>query len=334
MHYRTKLGDERRPKLDDTTVLSLAQAREIGREMLVAVAAGKDPVAERAELRDAPTLGALLDRIYAKRWAKQKQARELKRTIDVYIPERLKKTRVVEVTYDDMADLHERVTKNSGPAQANRLLSHLSTAFSYAERPLKWRPMHSNPCAGVERNKERKRKVFLTPDKLARFIPELATLATKSPQAAAYLRFMLYTGCRPEEAAAITPEMVDGDVVRLADAKTGARDIYLSEQALAALKSVPWRPGCSILGPWPRTRWHFEQIRARLGMPELWARDLRRTFGSFALTTAHGAQTGELLGHKSAQTTKIYTQLIQDTARAAARAAANQIDAMAAGIFN
>ncbi len=313
MYFRTKAGDERRPKLEDVTVLSLAQAREIAKEMLAAVASGKDPMAE------------LYQRVYNDHWSKVKTGREYKRMYESYVAKALGRERVTDVTYDMVAKLHQR--HRDRPYQANRVLAMLSKMFNYAARPLKWAPLNVNPCEGVARFPELKRKKFFRPEQLAALVPAITAQQKAHPRGAAYLLFMLYTGCRPLEAAVITPEMVDGAVVRLDDAKTGQRDIYMSPQAELVLSALPWVKGKPILGSFPRALWR--QLRDSLGLEGMWARDMRRTFGTASLATAHGAQTGELLGHKSAQTTKIYTQLVEDSAKAAAAAAADQIDQMA-----
>src|SRR5262245_11759396 len=56
LKFRTKFGKERHPKIGDLGILTLTQAREIARNMLVEVAAGEDPVAMREQHRAAPKL--------------------------------------------------------------------------------------------------------------------------------------------------------------------------------------------------------------------------------------------------------------------------------------
>lgn len=108
MYFRTKAGDERRPKLEDVTVLSLAQAREIAKEMLAAVASGKDPMADRATAREAPTVAELYQRVYNDHWSKVKTGREYKRMYESYVAKALGRERVTDVTYDMVAKLHQR----------------------------------------------------------------------------------------------------------------------------------------------------------------------------------------------------------------------------------
>lgn len=59
-------------------------------------------------------------------------------------------------------------------------------------------------------------------------------------------------------------------------------------------------------------------LLADAGVADLRVHDLRHTFASFALS---GGQTlgvvGQLLGHRSAQTTTRYAHLVDDAARAA-----------------
>ena len=324
LYYRTKFGNERRPKLAAVDVMGLAQARETAREMLLAVAQGRDPQRERETQRDAPTVSDLFDRVYKAVWAAKKTSREFRRIYEAYIEKRLGKYRVSEVTFEMVSDWHTRM--RSAPYQANRALAALSKMFSYAERPLRWAADHTNPCRGVTKFPERARNEFFRPNQLAKLVPALVAAHAQHPQGAAYLLTMLYTGARPTEVGALTPEMIDGDVARL-DGKTGERTLYLPPQALEALRSVPWVNGKSICGNFPRPLWR--RLRRDLGLTGMWARDTRRTFGTAALSTPHGAQAGELLGHRNAQTTKIYAKLVDDSARVAAAAAAARIDEMA-----
>jgi hypothetical protein len=48
---RTKFGQQRRPKLGDVGVLTIANARALARDMLWGVAKSKDPMGERLKLR-------------------------------------------------------------------------------------------------------------------------------------------------------------------------------------------------------------------------------------------------------------------------------------------
>ena len=57
LYFRTKAGAERRPKLGDFPTMSVAAARIRARDMLLEIAAGGDPIAERKSERDAPTVG-------------------------------------------------------------------------------------------------------------------------------------------------------------------------------------------------------------------------------------------------------------------------------------
>lgn len=330
MHYRTKSGVERRPKLEDVDVMTLAQARDVAREMLVAVASGKDPVGDRTTSREAPTVDDLYAEVLKKVWATRKTRAEYERMWKALAPAWFRKLRVQDVDYPCISRLHAGLVKT--PYQANRFLAQLSKMFTFCERPLEWRPLNSNPCQGVERFKEKARNKFFKPAQLTVLIEGLDKLAVTNIRAASFLRFMLYTGARPSEVEAIRPEHVNDGVAHLDDGKSGARDIYLSPQAQLVFDAMPHRKGASVFGRFPRAAWR--KLRDDGGLTGMWARDMRRTFGTAVLTTRHGAQAGELLGHRSAQTTKIYTKLVDEAARQAAAAGAAQIDAMAAGIFD
>ena len=47
LYFRTKDGTERRPKIGEHPLMTVAQARAIAKDMLLEVAKGNDPMAER-----------------------------------------------------------------------------------------------------------------------------------------------------------------------------------------------------------------------------------------------------------------------------------------------
>ena len=58
LYYRTRAGQQRRMKVGAYPVLSIAKAREIAKEVLGAVAAGKDPAGAWQAARAAPTISS------------------------------------------------------------------------------------------------------------------------------------------------------------------------------------------------------------------------------------------------------------------------------------
>lgn len=334
LYYRTRTGIARRPKIGDYGVLSIAQARDIAKKMLAAVAAGDDPSRERQSERMDPTLTDLWTRcemdVYngGRAWDK-----EAKRLFTLSVPTRLKTQRVRDIGYSDVKALHTSMAKT--PSQANRVVAVLSRMFTEAER-LEWRDQHSNPCSNVQRYPEMKRKRYAKPSELAAIGPLLEAEAEKNPAGVAFLYLLAFSGARPSEIARATwaqLERVDNGcgVLRIDHGKTGQRDVFLPPQAMAVIDKLPKStPTITGLADTPKKLWR--RIRANVGCTDLWARDLRRTFATAGLSSGVSiGQLGELLGHASAQTTKIYAKLAEDPALRAAEAIAGRMEKMLNG---
>jgi integrase len=116
------------------------------------------------------------------------------------------------------------------------------------------------------------------------------------------------------------------DDIHLPASKTGARKVYLNEDARAVLSNLtrlednPYvihgkEPGCHLTDmqkPWRR-------IRIRAGLEDVRIHDLRHTFASVAI--GRGASLpiiGKLLGHSQPQSTARYAHLADDPMKAAA----------------
>ena len=336
LYYRTKTGIQRRPKIGDCDLVSLSAARDIARTMLLRVAAGGDPVAERQAARAEPTLDALWERCERDYYNRGRSwDGDAKRIYRAYIAPRLGKIRARSLTYDDVADLHAAL--RAKPVLANRVIAVLSKMLNLAER-WRWRDTGSNPCQNVERYREASRRRYATPDEIKAIGGALDALAVDPANTAgvAFLYLLMFSGARPSEIGRATPAMLerverDGQVfgvLRLAQGKTGPRDVFLPPQAIKVLDRLPEkRTALAGRTTVPRDLWL--KVRAAAGCDDLWARDLRRTFATVALSGGMAIGTvAELLGHKSVQTTKIYAKLMEDPAHAAAATVADRMDQM------
>ena len=336
LYYRTKTGIERRPKLGDVGTLTLADARSVARKILVEVAAGGDPVADRKAAKAAPTMRELADRYMLDHGDKKKTGKEDRRLFDRIILPALGSKRVPDVQYEDVKRLHDRMSAT--PYQANRVLALLSKVFHLAERPWMLRPLNSNPCQGIKRYREYARRRFASPHELATIGTLLEREAAENPAGVAYLHLLALSGARPSEIERatwdqfdrVTRDGVTAGVLRISEGKTGDRTVFLPPQAVAILARLPRVDGETITGiTAPRKLW--ERIRTEAGCPDLRMRDLRRTFGVIGLSGGLSAGAiGELLGHRSSQTTKRYIGLIENAAHIAAEETASQLQRMLA----
>ncbi len=151
----------------------------------------------------------------------------------------------------------------------------------------------TDPVAGVRPNPRRKKTRFLSGEEITRLHRTRDRLVEKRPSClpqADIIRLLLLTGCRKSEILMLRWSEVDGDVLRLAEAKTGSRTVRLSEAAQAVIARQPrngsaWvfpspgdpeRPQSRNFGFWPRAR-------REAGIEDVRLHDLRHTVASQAV---------------------------------------------------
>lgn len=324
LYFRTKTGKERKPKIGDYGSITLAQARKAAQEMLAQVAAGRDPSADRAEARAEPTVADLWDEYWKRHASKIKSGGTYERQWKRHIEPKFGRMKVKEVDYTMIADLHDAMADT--PTEANRVLAFLSGMFNFGIHPLRW--LERNPVEGVKRNKETKRKRYMKGEEAARIAEILHREAADNPASVAFLYLLILTGARRGEIANAKWSDLQGNRLVLKEHKTDRtgdeRYIYLPQPAMEVIERLPRTSGTITGILTPQKIW--ERLRVEAGCPDLRMHDLRHSFASSALSAGLSlAQIGELLGHKSTQTTKRYTHLVEEVAAAAATATADKI---------
>jgi len=339
IQYRNSTGRSRRVTIGRHGVLTAEQARNYARGLLADAKRGADPAAERKAARRAYTVAQLCDR-YLKEHAevhkKASSVAEDRRLIDTRVRPALGTIKADAVTRDDVMRLHHSL--RATPYEANRTLALLSKVFNLAEA---WRvrPLQSNPCAHVKRFAERKRERFFSADELGRLGKALADAEharTEKPGAIAAIKLLALTGCRRGEVLALRWEHVglEAGVLRLPDAKAGARTVALGAPAVALLAKLPRNSDYVVHSASSSKRplsssaledaWHRVCKSARI--PDARLHDLRHTMGTY------GGQAGlnafmirDLLGHKTLAMTARYVERDTDPLRAAADQVAGRI---------
>jgi integrase len=319
LFFRTKGGKQRRPKIGNYGDITLTQARAAAKAMLAEVAAGKDPQGVRVDARNEPTANELWAEFWKRHASKKKSKAGDLTNWNKHLGPTIGKLRLSEVTYEVMSDLHEDITEET-PTAANRVLALASKMFNFAHRPLKWTAVNDNPCRGVKRNKETKRRRKASREELARVVARLRReLEGANAASAAFVWLLLFTGARKGEIAHARFDNIEGNRILLDEHKTDdggyARIIYLPPAAREVIdKYLPVTSGTitGILSP----KKFWATICADEDLPDLTMHDLRRTFASVALSTGQLSleQVMQMLGHTSAQTTKVYAWLMEDTA--------------------
>ncbi len=305
---------------------------------------GRDPAEERRAAKGATTFAAFAARYleeYAIPHKKPRTVIEDRRLLDQRILPAIGKLRLPDITKADVQRLHHSM--RDVPIAANRALALVSSILGWAER-IGERPDNSNPCRNIEKNKEKPRERYLSPDELARLGDALATAEAAGLadwRAIAAIRLLLFSGARRSEILTIKWEWIDlqTGIARLPDSKTGARNIFLSAPALEVLTTLPRLSGNPYVLPGDRAAAPFvgvakpwERIRAAAGLHDLHLHDLRHSFASAAIGGGDALYiVGKLLGHRKSVTTERYAHLADDPAKAAADRTGARIAAMMTG---
>ena len=324
-------GQQRELKLGTPVELSPDQARELARAALARVRAGGDPGAERRAAREAPTIEALAARHLQAHASRKRSGRNDEILWRRHLLPAFSRVRVAALTREQVREWH---ACHPQPATANRALEVLGVAMGLAEE-WGWRPVGSNPARGVRAHPERQRRRYASPEELTRLRAAMQRWEAAGPLAIRWrfiqlVRLLLLTGARLREVMCAQWSEIDWGrgVLRVPAerGKTGAAEVRLSDRAVEVLRALEaaagggrWViPGETGERPLVGYRRMWLALLEEAGVADLRVHDLRHTFASYSLS---GGQTlgtvGQLLGHRSTQTTSRYAHLVDDAARAA-----------------
>lgn len=220
--------------------ITLDQARDLARQAHAEIARGGDPQGRKSSLRAAPTLNDVWSRFEAEELPRKKALtqRDYRAIWNDVICPKFGPSKVETLARSDIDRFHKAYRDT--PYRANRALALLSRLMSLAEA-WEWRTQGSNPCRYVSRFEERARTRFLTGSELKRLgaaLPKLEAEGTITSTARNAIELLLLTGARLNEVLTAKWQWVDfkKGVLSLPDSKTGAKPIYLSEQAKIVLR--------------------------------------------------------------------------------------------------
>lgn len=314
IRYRNQRYQQRKHTIGRCSDLTPEQARALARKAFGRIAEGKDPVADKNAVRDAPTMADLKDR-YMREHAiphkKESSAKDDERLWNREILPRWSKRQVASITQAEIMSLHAGYYQT--PAKANHVLALLSKAFNLS---IVWGWRTDNPCFGVKKYKIYDRENILTQEETRKLLQTVAAMAATGEipvPMANLVKLLLLTGCRLNEIMASEQAWVDHDrrLLLLPDSKVGQRKIQLSEPAMAIIRSMPkgkWlipgrNPNNHMKTPWGMMR----RICERAGIKYVRPHDLRHTVGSLSHRAGLSQRDiARLLGHRQLSTTERY----------------------------
>ena len=238
---RYRMGGRDTPKKTFTLgrhgTLTPEKARRLAHDKLADVRKGIDPAAEKAakiaEQLGAKTLEEVAEDYLALHVAKRKPrtVQEYRKLFKNSIFPRFGSAPIDTIIRAAVERWHH--DGKSTPYAANRSLVVLSAMMSWATtRGLR---AGDNPCIGIEKYKEQKRKRYLSEVEISRVGEAIRDLEAKgdlTPHLAAFFRILLLTGLRRDEVRLLQWSRVDRErgvvILRDEDSKGGARDVPLS----------------------------------------------------------------------------------------------------------
>lgn len=334
MVHKRSGGKSRRITIGGHGVWSPEGARREAGGIIARLEKGETPGRPGADspLATGPTIAELGEQYMTEHVAvrcKPTTARSCRHILDKYLLPQFGARRLGEITSDEVAALHYRLSET--PIMANQVISLLSRLFHKAEATGD-APAGGNPCRFIKKYPTRSRERFLSEqefERLGAVLHDLETARRISKSAAAALRLLMLTGCRRNEILTLRWEHVDleHNELRLHNTKTGARAVPLSPTARQVLTALPrqndnpWvfpgrEPGTRIASL--NTSWLL--VRKEAGLEDVRLHDLRHSFASRALALGESLpMIGKLLGHRQVQTTARYAHLARHSVKAAAR---------------
>lgn len=241
-----------------------------------------------------------------------------------------------DVKVSDVRRFHHSLAEK--PVTANRCLEVLSRVFSFAEEN-ELVPLGTNPCRFVKAYREKQRSRYASEAEVMSIGKVLLEAKGEDLVRASFVRLLLLTGIRPRTLARAELKnltSVSGVSILRQAAKsteiTGDDEATVfSVAAMLIVNSLPKREDGLIIGP-VRYREYWDKVRIKAGCPDLWLRDARRTFATVGRGDGISMDTiGELLNHRSRQTTERYAKLIPAKKIAAASRVSSRMSELLGG---
>jgi integrase len=347
------LARNRRMALGRFGDVTVDQARKEAESARGLLAKSIDPQTARDEARQSTCLDDAWERfveVNRKSWSENTLA-EYERTFKLHIRPALGNRAIKEIDRPAVAALHHKMRNK--PTGANKAVAVLGSFLTHCKR--EGLTTGDNPCTTIRRYEERPRERVLNEAEIAA-LGEAIENYQGDVYARAAIRLIILLGCRKMEILKMRWEEIDlfAGSVRLPETKTGARTVYLGEEAVEILKCLPRRPilpeGHLATGKAPELNPYViagdKPGAHRADLKKPWAailkaagiegatiHDLRRTYGSAAVSTgADIYMVSKLLGHSSVKMTeRAYAFMADETRLAAAKVISERMSANLAG---
>lgn len=190
------------------------EARKRARELIVEMDKGINPNhRKRKEAAKGVTLAEAVEMHSSAMLAKgttERSIQTIHNEIARYLGDWLRRP-LAEITPNDCAQRHVRITKNNGPYAANRAFSCLRACYNSARK--RHRDLLENPVNGITFNRIKRRREPISWSALAAWHEKVQ--AIDNPIRRDLQLFFLFTGLRSEDARTVRWEHIDFEAVTL-----------------------------------------------------------------------------------------------------------------------
>ena len=280
--------------------ISLIEARRIVGKLMVQVAEGGDPHADRLALRGRGSFEQVAKRYVTEHASKRNKSwRQADALVTRYLLPRWARLDIGSIR---RADVRCVIASIAAPVLANQVLAAAGAIFSWAVRQ---EIISANPCSGVEKNNTASRERVLSDAEIAAFWPHLS----------APLKMILLTGQRPGEVVHLHRDHVVDDrwwvMPGTPESRTSwpgtknaqSHRVWLSEPVHELLPDVLAAP-VQI----DRLQRDMRALCVRLGVNEkVTPHDLRRSFCSRVTALGFGREAmNRVTNHKEGGIADVY----------------------------
>ncbi len=320
-------GRQRRHTIGRHPEMNATAAREEAIRLRDEIRRGGDPLREKEQRREAPTIAHLYDD-YIERHAKihlrPNTIRSAEGMARKHILPKIGRIKVADLTRRDVEELHNSV--KDSPYQANRVRALLSKMMNLAKA---WEWRADNPCEGVPKFREEKRERWLSTQEIERLCDALDKYSNQSVANA--IRLMLLTGARKSEALTARWEDINLELgvwtkpshhtkqKRTEHVPLSAPTVQLlSSMKEDAEDNTHLFPGDMPEQPLNEIKWAWAKLCKQAKLGNVRIHDLRHTYASHLVSSGMSLPiVGRLLGHTQPQTTARYAHLADDPLRQA-----------------
>ena len=325
LHYKVDGHSSFRDKKIAPLDAPIVAVRNKAKKMLGMAVQGIDPFTNKSQPTFADIWQAYVDDMENRG---VKRINYAESTYKKYLQKPLGNKLISEIKRGDIKRIHDNVSK-SYKYQANRIIDLIRATFNNA---IALSLIEVNPAKFVKKNKEEKRKRYLTQQELNAVVCELNLKSQEENgrwmRSVSFIWLCILTGARKGELAKAKWSNLQGNKIILEEHKTDkdgeARVIYLSSQAMNIINKLDQTDKYIIGINDPSKMW--QGIRKRAGCPDVRIHDLRHSFASYARRSLTKLEeTGNLLGHADLQSTQRYAHIFEEDSSSNAQAVGDYI---------